>query len=709
MHDDRREPMDETQLLALLRSEDTDASAVFSSELAADQDDAMQRYLGKPYGDEVEGHSRVVSRDLEDTINWLLPDLMRVFLSSDDLVSAEATNPADDAGAQCVEQVLPHVFFADNPGDRIVHDFAFDGLLQRIGIIHCTWAEPEARPPRMLEGLAPEQVQRYAGDPEYKILAAEQGQDGTFSLEVQHTPRFGRVRIEVVPPEEFALARRTKSLDDGDYHRRKRLVYAGDLGKLYPDRAIDLASSGGKDVEIELDARRNSRFSDEPNAGLRELTIAEARRKVVLIEEFLRVDYDGDGVPELRHIKRVGDTILENIEVERTEFFAWSPIRMSHKLVGRSMADVLIDLQRIRTVLMRRSLDSLAQSLNPRTVVNTARAATSTIDDLLDNVTGGVIEVTGDVREAVTALATPDIAASAFQMLEYMDQRVEQASGVNRQSQGIDPDVLNKTASGIMLLQAAASARVELIARWLAKGLEPVFQHVLHLLCRHQDGARLVKIKGKPVAVDPRTWDDEMAITLHVGVGAESRQQRVANLGMILQKQEAIIAQAGMSNPLVTPAHYRATLARMCEAMGFKDSAQFFAEVGEGPAPAPEPQKDPKLIEAETRAQVMQQESQNKLRLAEQEFAHKAAMAKADRDLERWKVEATLVSEREIAELRVREEMRIAEMRASAEMELSRWKEEQRAAIRREEIAAGGKPSGGDDGGSYRPGGRLDA
>lgn len=729
--------MDEAELIAILDEEEADAASYFNSELASAQTDAMQRYMGRPYGDEAEGRSQVVSHDIEDTINWLLPDLMRVFLSSDDVITVETENPAEDYSASCAGSYLSHIFLKDNDGDRIIHDFAFDGLLQRLGVIHCTWVDPQPGPPIEIEGVGPEQILKYQQDPEYEILEVEPDEDGrgVMAIKVRRTPKVGRVKIDVVPPEEFAYARRMVSTDGGDYHRRKRQVFLGELKHINPDKYQDLVDGSYDDEGKEMlsDGRREARFQDESGTtDLANNNKVASRRKVWVTEEFLRIDYDGDGIPEMRAIKRVGNVILENIEVERSEFFPWSPVRVAHRMVGRSISDSLLDLQRIRTVLMRRSLDGLSQSLTPRVVVNTRSATTTTIDDLIDNVIGGVIEVQGDVRESIQPFSIPDVTGPALQMLEVTDQRVEQATGVTRHSQGIDPDMLNKTASGIALLQTASSGRVEMIARWLAKGLNPVFQHALRLVCRHQDQPRIIKIKGKPLQMDPRLWSDEMSVSVHVGIGAESRQTKVANLGMIAAKQEAIIQAAGPSNPMVTPAHYRATLARMVETMGFKDPGQFFAEVDQGAAPPPAPQKDPKLVEAETKAQIATQElqqkgqlaqadMQHKQQLAAAEFQHKQQLAEGDRQLEQYKAQAKLQSERELAAMTIQSERELATMRLSEEMTLARERMAQELELARErmqiEVKAkanvNGSGDGGDGGdgggGSYRPGGRLDA
>lgn len=686
-------PMSDDELLRILKEEETNASSFYNSEMAKDQAGAMDRYHARPYGDEVAGRSSVVTHDLEDTINWIMPDLMRVFMGSDQIVSIDGATEEDESSGrtQDAADYLELQFRRDNDGDTILHDFAFDGMLQRIGVISVAWQDPKPKAPKELEGVTPEQLMKYTMDPEYKILAqAEDPETGTFKLRVRQTPRMGRVHLEGVPPEEFAWNKTSKSLETSTYHRRKRMQYLSELEELYPELKARMAAGNGvskQDEEIANDSRFIARFSDERSTSTETSSMNEsgARRQVALIEEYVRLDYDGDGIVELRAIKRVGDVICENIEVDESEFVDWTAIRVAHRMAGRSMDDVLKDIQKIRTVILRRALDGLAQSLTSRKVVNTKIVTEESIGDLLDNDIGGIVRADGDAGQAVAELSTPDTSGSALSMMEYMDQRGEEASGVNRQSQGMDPQAMNKTASGIDLLQAAAKVRTELIARWLAKGMEKVFKRMLQLTVAHQDGPRQVKIKGKFVSIDPRSWSDEMGVTVHVAMAAASRAAQVANLGIIASKQEQILMQAP-NNPVVTLVHYRRTLAKLSEAMGFKDSTAFFAEIPEDwQPPQQEAPQDPKLIAVQAQIAADQAKAQSDQQAQAAEFQHKQAMAAADQQSAAQLAMMKMENEKELAMMKIQAETQAAADRTVAEMALARWKAEQELMLAREQ------------------------
>jgi hypothetical protein len=751
----KRPEMTEDDLIRILKQEDQDSAAFFESEVAQAQEYAMSRYHAEPYGDEVDGRSKVVTHDVEDTINWIMPQLMRAFAPSDEIVTVDdpGLEDGDDQLKQAADY-LKHVWYKDNPGEVITHDYCFDALLQKIGIIRTYWVDPQPKPEKIVEGVTIEQLSRYVSDPDYEILEVEVEQKEAegqpyecFNLRIQHTPKIGRVAIEAIPVEEFRVSRRARSVEDADYHAWKRPVFLSALKREFPDKARELDpdndDSGANgdtasDYDTLTDARASARFPDEPYIGGDSGTASErGRKKVDQCIEYLRVDFDGDGVVELRRVNRVGSVILENDAMDESEFTVESPIRVAHRLIGRSLADTILDIQKIRTVLLRRGLDSLAASTMPRTIVSQDRMADdgSTLDDLLDHDIGGVIKVKGNVGDAITTVTMPDTSQSALTMIEYMDRRSEEATGVNRHAMGIQPQAITDTKGGIELLQAAANARVVQVARWLAMGLEKAMGKVLRLLIAHQDGPRMIKIAGKRVEMDPRRWSDEMTITVHVGKAGESSERTLMGLGMIAQKQEAIIMKEGINNPVCGVQEYRTTLAMMAEAMGHKNPGKFFKEIPPNYQPQP-PGPDPKTAEVQGKMQMAQAEMQGKQQLAQAElqqrqqlqaaeFQHKTQTAQMQTEMDRETMAMKLQNEKELAMARMQSEQQLAVLRINAEIELAQWKAQQEFALRAQESAVRAEAirKGGDaktakangaasaDGNlpDDRPGGRLDA
>lgn len=768
----RARAVDEDLLLKVLREEEDDSTSYYTSELARAQSDAMDRYHAKPYGEEVPNRSAVVTHDIEDTINWVMPHLLRVFTSADDLISCDDDGLEDDDPAlDTAAKYLRHVFFKDNPGETNLHDFIFDGLLQKIGCARVYWEDPEPCPPQELEGVSLDVVAKYVQDPNYEILEAEiegdisqlalegsqsvaspmQGaglmggmptplmpqadpyENMRVSIKVQKKNRVGRGKVAIIPPEELRISRRAKCLDTADYHAWKYEEWLANLVGDHPDKAFELdpnydpGTVYNDDTDAISDERIQARFPDEPFAGERGHRKDAERRKVWVNIEYIRGDFDGDNVVELRRIKRFGNTILENDVVDCTEFVAWSPIRVSHRLIGRSLADTLMDIQKIRTVLTRKAMDSLTQSLAPRTYINTQAAGDdpSVLDRILDHEVGDVIPIAGNPRDALYTEVTPDVSASAFQAIEYWDRRSEEASGVNRHAMGIQPQAITQTKGGIEMLQAAANSRVEQVARWAALGFEQILTKLLHLIVTHQDQPRIIKVAGKRLEVDPRRWSDEMTVSVHVGMAAESREKKLAYLNVIASKQEAIMQQAGLDNPLTSPKEYRNTLAQMVSTMGYKQPSAFFKEIDPNWQPPPQGE-DPKTAEIKQKGELAQAELQGKQQLAQAEqqtkmqaqaaeIAGKQQIAEVEMQFRQRMAEMELqVKERE-AERQAELQRAIAEMKANLERETAqaRLSQERELALlniaMQRELAEKRIAAGDTAGKNFREGGRLDA
>lgn len=725
--------MDETDLLRRLRDEEADATSYHSSELANEQTTALERYFGRPFGTEKADRSQVVTPDVMDAINWALPGMLRPFLSSEDFLTVDTKAGFDTAVAA---DYLSHIFFTDNPGQQILHDYAFDGMTTKVGIIKTCWEDPEPKPPRELTGVSPEQLLKYWQDEEYEILEValdgeledqreseqnpeEGGEDEgydenaeepdeanrpqTFTIKVQHTPSHGRVYVECVAPEDFRIARRATTISNAQYHAViHRNMLLADVFRQFPDKKGDIEFAANDNNQNE-DTRIQVRFTGESVRTVKDVQGDIGRGRVDLMQEYVRGDFDGDGAEELRAVKRIGSVILENIVIDEPEVSIWSPIKVAHRAIGLSLADTVIPYQKIATEITRRALDNMAQVLVPQKVISVDaldEGNIANVQSLINGDIGATALVRGKAGDAVAHIQTPDVSGSALAALQHFDQRKQEASGVTAHMQGAEAQKLHDTAQGVDLIQSAGNSRIELMARWFAEGLEAVFNRILKLICQHQDQVRIVKLRGKPMEVNPSMWPDDMMVRVHVGMAASSRERQIANLSAILSAQKEIMMQMGPSNPIVGVPELRNSLARLVEAMGYKDATAFFKEVPQNYQP-PEPGKDPKQVEAEGKIALANAESQAKLAQAQGE-----AQAKLQLDRERAQFEAQLAREKAQAEIQLARERMVEEFKLKA-MEAQMNAETQRMLGAHKNTINGANDAANLP--DNRPGGKLDA
>jgi hypothetical protein len=328
-------------------------------------------------------------------------------------------------------------------------------------------------------------------------------------------------------------------------------------------------------------------------------------------ECYIKVDYNNDGVAELRKIVYASAEILSDEDCDYIPFHSICPLPIPHKFFGNSLADRTMDLQLIKSTITRQMLDNLYLTNNYR--VGAVEGQVN-LDDLLTSTAGGVIRIKNP--NALVPLTVTSSASQSFPMLEYLDNVQAKRTGVSDQQQGLDPNALqNTTATAVSTMSSAANGKLELIARIFAEtGVKSLFQSIFRLLCKYQKQERTVRIAGKYIPFNPREWSEQYGISINVGLGNGSRTDQLSTLQMILQKQEQIITQYGLSNPLVNLKQYRDTLARFVHMAGFKDASGFMNEITPEQAQQlsqpQEPQPDSNVQATQILAQVEREKAE---------------------------------------------------------------------------------------------------
>ena len=421
-------------------------------------------------------------------------------------------------------------------------------------------------------------------------------------VKVKRTKKDGRVVVENVPPEEFLISKRARTIQDSPFVAHRRMMTRSELIAMGFKKDIVETLQSGDTLEFSPD--RIARYSrgEQPNSmGSQD----ESMEVVEVYECYIKVDYNNDGIAELRRVVYASNEVLEDMECDYIPFHSLCPIPIPHKFYGQSLADRALDLQLIKSTVLRQMLDNLYLTNNYR--VGAVEGQVN-LDDLLTSTAGGVVRMKNP--NAIVPLTVQPTTSGSFPMLEYLDGVQARRTGVSDSQNGIDPNILqNVTAAAVSAMSQASAGKLELIARIFAEtGVKSLFKGILHLLCKYQDKERLVRLNGKFVPFNPREWHDQYNVSINVGLGTGTRQEQLTTMQMILQKQEQIIQQYGLSNPLVNLMQYRNTLAKFINMAGFKDAAQFMNEITPEQNEAlsqPQPEKlDPNTEAAKVLAEV---------------------------------------------------------------------------------------------------------
>ena len=344
--------MDEIEFQGIVRNEIEQALGHYDTEYSQDRIDAMDYYLGEPFGNEQPDRSQVVSTEVSDTIEHIMPSLMRIFTQSDDYVRFVPHGPEDVAIAEQASDYCNWVINNDNRGFEIMHNWFKDALILKSGIVKFYWDEIIEVETEEYEGLNEDELTMLIADPEVEVVSRDErtigedmeGPEGIiipapiiYDVKIKRTKNSGNVRIENVPPEEFLIGNRAKSLDDANFVAHRSTMTVSDLVSMGYERDEVEQYAGYTDLDISEE--RTSRFEDLETSAVSDSN-DPTMRNVLVTECYIRSDYDGDGVAEFRRVLTVGNGyhILENEEFDHIPFAMLSQILMPHRAIGRSVA-----------------------------------------------------------------------------------------------------------------------------------------------------------------------------------------------------------------------------------------------------------------------------------------------------------------------------------------------------------------------------------
>ena len=647
--------------LALVADEFARAVGRSTDELNAQREKALQ-YIKGVMDDvpSLPGRSSACSTDVSDAIEMALPDLIEIF-TGEDIATFRPVGPEDVEAAQQETDYVKHVFFEENPGFLNLYSAIKDALSIKTGVFK-VFGEEYEEPEEEFEGQSLDQlasaVQKH-GDRVY--LKSDLGDMTDPEMTVDFCIRAKkkwRARVMAVPPEDFGVSKDTVLLSESPYCFHKTRLRAYELKRRGIDAAkVDaLPAYGVIDNQVKQARDRTDQEVDD-RGGLGDHRIVE------VIEHYI------DGEDGRYRLLTDGSalTLLEEDEHPTVPFSAITPYIVPHQFIGESVADRLIEIQKINTVLTRMTLDSGYFALNQRMYVNMDKANDWTIADLLRNEPNVPVRGKGD--NAIVPLTSGGLSFDTLSAIEHFSVAGEKRTGIVRNSQGLNPDTLHDTARGAMALMSESQKRVRLIASILAHtGIKDVFLLLHRLLRQNATQAETVRLRGKWVDIDPSSWANRQDMTIEVGVGSAGKDAEMARLqaGMVTM-QEIIGMQGGVEGPLVKLDNIYAYLKRYFEkGLDFKSAEPFLtdpAEQSEEPQAPPPP--DPAVLEAQAKLQMAQQEA-----MAKQEMAQQQAFA--DMELAKVKAQAEVETARAIAQERAA---------------LARAEAEERALLKRQENA----------------------
>lgn len=614
-----------------------DAKKYIDDSVSPNRAEATKYYRGEKLGNEEEGRSSVVDMTVRDTVGKIMPAMMRTFFGGEKVVEFVPQTAMDVQFAEAATDYVNHVLNKDNNLYMECQAAWEDALVRKTGIIKYYWEDNGDDEAYQLTGLDEMSLNALLSDPELQVsvissMMTDMGE--SYSVQVTRSARNGRVKVKALPCEEFLIDRDATNLEDAILTAHRRMATASELIQMGYDR--DLVESKAASVD-ELDDNVERRVRD-PAALDYGFRSEESVKLVEYVEAYMKVDWNNDGIAELRKICCMGNDyeIVHHEAWSHPPFAIFSPIPEAHVFFGTSIFDLVGDIQKIKSNVLRNSLDSLSLSIHPRMVITEGQV---NLEDVQNTEIGAIIRQ--DQPGAVQSLTLPYVGKDAFPMLGYLDSLKEGRTGISKASMGLDAENLQSTtAVAVNATIQGAQAQMELIARNFAEiGMRQLYSGVLKLLIQHQDYARMVRLREEFVPIDPRSWNANMDVSVNVPIGGSTDQEKMASLQSIMTVQENIIGKFGINNPLVSLENYRNTINAAIEMAGFKNVDAFIAQ---GPIQIPPPQPQPPSAD-ELLVQAQREQIQAEVQMKAAELELKRQQMVRDDDFRQDKLEADVM------------------------------------------------------------------
>lgn len=744
--------LSKADLHGIVRKTITESDAYTSKTFGFDRVKATYYYQGMPH-DKTRapkaGRSSVVSRDVQIAVDTMMPSLVRVFCSGDQIGQFIPYKPEDAQAAGEATDYINHLWFEANDGYLHTSTWLKSALLYKFSVAKIWWDTTPTKTPEKYEGIPEIEYQALLSEPDLEIskvevyddpdvLAAQEGAaigavtsslagqapvaspPGTdaildaiaetalagapvgqpvamslplpvpkkYDVEAVRICKAGKLAVAIVPPENFLFPKHVADLDGQTLTHREPTTVSDLVAQGYSRTALaELPDADDAELNEETLARLET--LDQSARTDRDEPADDTAKQIWLNESYIRADYNGDGVAEYMLVRTAGpqgEVLLDCEEVDDHPFVAWSPILMPHRLVGEGIASQVADIQEIKTVLLRQMLDNTYLTNNGTMVFNRRNVDPA---DIYNRMPGGAIRADNPASDVVY-LTPPSIVGSSLQTLAYIDEATEQRTGLTRYNQGLDPnEVHNRTAAGVRQLSQAGRERIELVARNFGEcGLKVAYKKILKLVKKHQTQPYEIYSHGRWLKGDPTIWRNDFEFSVSVGLGTQDKDIEMSRLMAMLDLDQKIIGmQGGASGPIVNLNNVYAKLSKLVIAAGFKNPDMFYSNPANfrGPMPGEQQQPDPM-----TEAVIAKTQADIQLERMKAEHRMQLEERELIHSMELEKRKASIQAELEIIKLRAKMELEALETQGQLQVEQAKaFRDVQRDAQKdAQEIAA---------------------
>ena len=605
---------------------------------------SLSYYLGKPDGTEVEGRSQVISTDVADSIEWIMPQVMKSFTQNNEIVVFDPVNEGDEDQAELESEYVYDVLMKRNDGFVIMHQFVKDALMQRNGVIKVYYEDYEEHEVESYTGLTEDQYKAISLMPNVQIISVKESQydvDGMGTMATQYDVKLDvvethkKICVDSVPLEQFRVNANHDSIDLSSARFTAHVVQKTKSEV----RAMGVSEEIIEQMSDDSLFLSSYRFSlQDENYMQNSFSADDSERLVSVAECTIRMDVEENSISRLYKVTCAGimnaTHILKMEELEDSPWISTTGILMSHKFQGLSIYDRIKQIQEQKTALLRNMLDNIYLTNNQRSGVIEGQV---NLDDLLVSRPGGIVRM--KKADALFPIQTPQLGDAALNMVNYLDQVRAGRTGVSAEGNASPERIGDRIGSqGLDRMMNAKEELVGLIIRVIVEtGIKPLCYKVRDLAVRHMDAVEDFKFRGRWVKINPSEWEKRNTCTVRVGTGTGDRQAQIASIREIVAMQKEIFAQPGQS--LVNDQQVFNSLDLYCKLSGLHSAHRFFTDPG-----SQEGQQAKQLAAQQAQQQAQQQQALQQAQMQLEQKIAEAESIKAQAAIQRNELHAQISS-----------------------------------------------------------------
>ena len=526
-----------------------------------------------------EGRSQSVSRDVRAIFKKIIPSVIRTLLANDKIVEYQPASPGDEEAAEQATDFVNHVIVPESGAEKAIYDSVFDALLLNTGILK--WSAYKKTHTKVFDFTkqSPEALFGLEGEDGIEVTdqSVNTDEDGnkTHDFKVKKTENKVDVRLQAIHPDAFLIHPSATCIEDSPIVGERQIVTRSEL----------VSRGFNKNLIDELDVADATQKIIDDEEYQDSSQMETATEEVVVYEVYVRLDQDNDGIAELYRIccaNQDGTKILSQEAVDEAPYAQVVAERQAHKFDGHSLAEDVMDIQRIKTALLRETLDNIYWQNKKQPAVDPAKLTESGLEAVYNPAFGKpiVLKHGANINEAIQWMDVPFVGDKSFSMMNYLDDTAKERTGITDQSAGLNPEAfVGMTATSAQIIADKGLAQSEMIIRSLARGgIKKAFRGLLKTVIAHGDKPRTMRLRGKWVEYDPRHWNVDMDCIVNVGLGAGSRERDLTVLEMIYKLQKELFGAIGVDNPYVKPGQLYNVLEKITEAAGLPTSEPYFTK-----------------------------------------------------------------------------------------------------------------------------------